>query len=198
MSAKSYRSSNTWVWYVLGLLAALGLFLYLKKKKAQQVEQEQVEEEEPGLNPDEVADKVVVDNYSLIAETLKENGIDSEPYQMLVTAQAMHETGYFTSNVMKSNNNYFGMRQPQVRETVSKGVKGGYASYANLKDSVTDYVLWNRYVKLPETYEKSDLTNVKAFVKALKEKGYFEASYLEYQNGVYKALSILKSLISAG
>ncbi len=197
MSKKSYEWSSTSLLLLLGLLAALGLFLYWKKKQKEKQSQEE-ELDEESENMDHPEEQLIVDNYKIILNTLVENGINNEPFILIAAAQAMHETGYFTSNVFKNNKNYFGMRQPSVRDTTSLGDKGGYASFATLPDSVTDYVLWWRYKDQPPQYEIANLDSVKDFVKKLKAKGYYEDSVINYQNGVNKALNTLKSLISAG
>lgn len=59
----------------------------------------------------------------------------------VIFAQAIHETGKFTSKVFKENKNLFGMRLPQVRETLAIGSKHNHAVYKNLLDSVRDYFL---------------------------------------------------------
>lgn len=194
MSKKSYNGWSTWALLLLGLLGAFAVFQYWKKKQAQEQEEQEPEEQEP----DDDAEKLITGNYAIIANTLKEYGYANDAFAKLVTAQAMHETGYFTSPVFESNNNYFGMRQPVKRETVSLGAKGGYASFESLKDSVVDYIYWTQYVQLPFEYEAADAANAQIFVKNLKDKGYFEDSFLNYKNGVTKSLNTLKSLISAG
>jgi len=60
-------------------------------------------------------------------------------------AQAILESGWFTSDIFKENNNLFGMKHPQVRETLSKGVNRGHAVYDTWLDSVKDYALWQKY-----------------------------------------------------
>jgi flagellum-specific peptidoglycan hydrolase FlgJ len=60
----------------------------------------------------------------------------------IVLAQAILESGNFTSRVTKHNNNLFGMRMPKVRQTTAVGQRYGYARYYNWKDSVKDYKLW--------------------------------------------------------
>ena len=59
-------------------------------------------------------------------------------------AQMALESGHFSSNLSKKNNNYFGMKQPSKRSTVSLGKRNGYASYKNWAWSVFDYALWQR------------------------------------------------------
>lgn len=57
-------------------------------------------------------------------------------------AQAILESGNFTSKIAKENNNLFGMRLPKSRETTAVGQKKGYARYLSWKDSVKDFKLW--------------------------------------------------------
>jgi uncharacterized FlgJ-related protein len=60
----------------------------------------------------------------------------------IVMAQALLETGRFKSTVFNRNHNLFGMKQPRLRTTTSKGRKGHYAEYDNWQSSVIDYKLW--------------------------------------------------------
>lgn len=62
----------------------------------------------------------------------------------LALAQMKIESGNYSSNIAKKNNNYFGMRQPGSRMTVSLGAKNGYAKYRNWAYSILDYALWQR------------------------------------------------------
>jgi len=66
----------------------------------------------------------------------------------IVFAQALLETGNFTSYVFKTNNNLFGMKMPGKRPTVAKKPKkkGGYARYDSWIQSVEDYKLFQDYV----------------------------------------------------
>jgi len=64
------------------------------------------------------------------------------PY--IVLAQMKIESGNYKSNIAKTNNNYFGMRHPAQRLTVSLGNKNGYARYRNWAYSILDYALWQR------------------------------------------------------
>ncbi len=50
------------------------------------------------------------------------------------------------SNIFKSNNNLFGMKQPGVRPTLSKGPKYGFASFEKWQHSVLDYKLYLEFV----------------------------------------------------
>lgn len=60
----------------------------------------------------------------------------------IVYAQAILESGNFQSDVFRTNNNMFGMKQPSKRVTLSKGVIGNYASYDSWKDCVLDYAYY--------------------------------------------------------
>lgn len=61
-------------------------------------------------------------------------------------AQMVLESGHFSSKLAQENNNYFGMKEPLARSTVSLGKKNGYASYKNWAWSVFDYALWQRHL----------------------------------------------------
>lgn len=64
----------------------------------------------------------------------------------IVFAQAVIESGNFTSKLTKVNNNIFGMRLPKRRETTAIGKgKSGYAIYCSWVDSVKDYLHWQNY-----------------------------------------------------
>lgn len=78
----------------------------------------------------------------------------------IVFAQAILETGNFTSSVFKNNNNLFGMKMPGKRPTVAKKPKkkGGYAVYDNWQQSVEDYKLYQSYL-----FRKGELGKAKYF-----------------------------------
>lgn len=65
-------------------------------------------------------------------------------HQHLVYAQMRLESGNYKSKLAQENCNYFGMKQPKVRQTLSLGAKNSYASYRNWVYSVADYALWQR------------------------------------------------------
>ena len=60
----------------------------------------------------------------------------------IVMAQAVIETGSFTSNMFKAHNNLFGMTCPNRRPTTNIGEVSGYAKFENWKQSVIDYALF--------------------------------------------------------
>jgi hypothetical protein len=95
----------------------------------------------------------------------------------LITAQAAHETANFTSNVFIENKNLFGYKY--VGQSSAEGEKNGYAYYENIEDSIQDYKRYYIGKKYPSSF-----AGVVEFVKALKEKHYFEAPVEEYIKGV--------------
>ena len=62
----------------------------------------------------------------------------------ILLAQMKLESWNYTSKLALENNNYFGMKQPRKRATMSLGEKNGFASYKNWVCSVLDYALWQR------------------------------------------------------
>jgi uncharacterized FlgJ-related protein len=60
----------------------------------------------------------------------------------IVMAQAVIETGSFTSNMFRTHNNLFGMTCPNRRPTTNIGEVSGYAKFENWKQSVIDYALF--------------------------------------------------------
>lgn len=60
----------------------------------------------------------------------------------IIYGQAVVETGDFTSNIFKSNNNLFGMKMAKSRATTNQGADFGHAVYSHWKESVLDYALY--------------------------------------------------------
>lgn len=75
-------------------------------------------------------------------------------HKEIVYAQALIETGNFTSNIFKQNNNLFGMKYVgkyrYSRPTYAIGEQHNHALYLNWVESVQDYILWqNMHKKTP-------------------------------------------------
>lgn len=86
----------------------------------------------------------------------------------IVLAQARLETGHYESEVFKSNNNLFGMKEARVRCHTSTGTKYGHAKYDDWRQSVIDYAL----------YQSSyfyDVKNEKQYLKRLNKMNYAES-----------------------
>lgn len=60
----------------------------------------------------------------------------------IVYAQAVLESGNFTSQIFKNNNNLFGMKQAHRRATTNAGTEMGHAVYHHWRESVLDYALY--------------------------------------------------------
>lgn len=80
-------------------------------------------------------------NDDLVLALMKEMEVQHPHF---VLAQMKLESGNYQSMLTKTNNNYFGMRHPLQRMTVSLGSKNGYAKYRNWAFSVLDYALWQK------------------------------------------------------
>lgn len=63
-------------------------------------------------------------------------------YPHIALAQAKLESGNFSSEIFRENNNLFGMKQARVRINLAKGTKRGHAYYSTWEDSVLDYAYW--------------------------------------------------------
>jgi flagellum-specific peptidoglycan hydrolase FlgJ len=65
----------------------------------------------------------------------------------IVFAQAILESGEFTSKLFKSANNLFGMKVPTKRESARIGAtQSGYSKYGDWGYSVYDYSLWQEHM----------------------------------------------------
>lgn len=77
-------------------------------------------------------------------------------YPHIVLAQAMIESGHFQSNIFRSNNNLFGMKEAKQRTTTARGTNLGHAYYDTWKESILDYAIFQsaylRDLKTEEQY----------------------------------------------
>lgn len=69
----------------------------------------------------------------------------------IVLAQAKVETGHFTSNIFKENNNLFGMKVAWNRPTTAIGRNRGHAVYSSWRESLLDYALYSAYYTSDKT-----------------------------------------------
>lgn len=159
---------------LLGLLTLYVAFLYLlgRRTKAAQVIKKQQD------NPsDNTIDETLV--YKAI------NNANPAIEPLFLLSIAAHETGEFSSNVFKNNNNLFGMRHPSQRQTLSLGDKNGYAYYSSLEDSVKDFMLWIESRNL-----RTDYDDISDLIRDMKDNSYFEDSFSNYNNACVKFLNI--------
>jgi uncharacterized FlgJ-related protein len=72
----------------------------------------------------------------------------------IVAAQAIQETGNYTSGIFLENNNLFGMKQATSRATSSQGTNRNHAYYDSWQESLYDYALfYNAYLRRLQTQE---------------------------------------------
>lgn len=117
-------------------------------------------------------------NDSMVVDFI--NKIDIEN-KNIVYAQMRLESGNYGSNLAKNNNNYFGMKQPKCRTTLSIGETNGYATYKSWTYSILDYWIWQkRYaynLSEQEYYEKlSSYASDEDYINKVKQisKTYYE------------------------
>ncbi len=91
-----------------------------------------------------------------LVQVLRDSGIQ---HIDIVLAQAILESGTFTSNIFKTKNNLFGMKVPGRRETTATNKKG-YASYSTWLDSVRDYKLYQDYITKNKNVSRSKYLSI--------------------------------------
>ena len=67
-------------------------------------------------------------------------------YPDIAYAQALLESGSFTSLLARKNHNIFGMRVPTKRPTTATGKRNGYATYSSWQESIQDYKIWQTHL----------------------------------------------------
>lgn len=110
-------------------------------------------------------------------------------YAMALTAQAVHETGNFTSALFKDLNNPWGMAMPQVRPNYAKPgrIAEGHvkAKYDSLWHAVMDRLELDRW---NDVY----FTDVQSYMTEVVENGYAaDTSYLQKWWNAYRNLKLL-------
>jgi len=65
------------------------------------------------------------------------------PFPYIVMAQAIHESGNYSSKLFLENRNMFGMKAVHSRITTCKGEQEGYALYDTWTDCVVDRALYS-------------------------------------------------------
>lgn len=158
---KNYQNSRM---FWLGLLVLVGgALLWLKRSK---------------INRPPTGNNSLNESAAEIYGLLIDAGFNPETAK-IITAQAAHETGGFTSYLYHVNKNAFGMKLPKVRRTTAIGENKGHAVYESYLDSVNDFYLWYKFSKLPDWW-----LNVQEYTDALKMKSYYEDTAENYFTGV--------------
>lgn len=174
---------------ILGVLLLIGRFLIKRNfKKPTTTDDLRDEPEVIEDEPTESREERIITHFKLLRKELPPAYSDN--VVKMITAHAMHETGIFTSGLYESNNNLFGMKHPEVRETLSLGRENGFAKYASLENSVADLLLYFKEFGYPTKYLKID-----DYVKLLKKNGYFTAGYVDYFNPTRTHFNTVRELI---
>lgn len=100
---------------------------------------------------------IVIQKYNEFTPEKLDQMLDDMNFKFphIVKAQAILETGNFTSRMFKENNNLFGMKRSTLRPTTHRGEKNGHAYYDTFRDSVIDYALYQaRYLSSIKTDEE--------------------------------------------
>jgi len=192
MQSEKYRfGSNILDLLLLILVACLSIFLLYrliksgKSTKSQASPENKPDNEEETEESEEDQNNPIPQFYAEVVNTLPNYPAEMHEY---ITAQAMHETGVFTSPLFLKYNNAFGMKQPTQRKTTSKGIsESGYATYNSVADSIKDLDLYFQAKDYPQTFD-----NAESYVDFLKSKGYFEATLSGYKKAVLRHLNALK------
>ena len=82
-------------------------------------------------------------DYQRLYEQILKSGVK---FPEIVFAQAVLESGHFTSSLFERANNLFGMKVPTKRETTAIGSTNGYSKYQHWHDSIYDYKLWQEFL----------------------------------------------------
>jgi len=90
--------------------------------------------------------------HSGVYNEILEQGLE---FPDIVFAQAVLESGSFTSRLTKENNNIFGMRRPTKRPTTSVGESHGYAVYESWRESIEDYALFQEMLFSKHKFTRS-------------------------------------------
>ena len=101
----------------------------------------------------------------------------------IIAAQAMFESGNFTSSLFQRSNNAFGMNVPTTRPApyvLGKDPSSSYAAYASLADSTRDLIDWLNYNNIDYNSEPDPAS----YVADISSSGYFSAPENEYSTGV--------------
>jgi uncharacterized FlgJ-related protein len=132
---------------------------------------------------------------SVIYSTAFSDGMPANMCE-LIEAQSKHETGGYTSNAFRKNNNCFGYKwvkgaKFQIGAGITSTESDPYASYATVEDSVHELVAWIGRRQLSGKFPK-DLTTITTpdqYATLLKDCGYFGAPLQEYITGLTKFLN---------
>lgn len=133
--------------YILAVIVAAGVTHFITDAVSRQARDGT--DENKSLIEAVATDTAVVRGYNrkmidTLRKTLKRMNV---AHVDLVIAQAILETGNFTSPIFMENNNLFGMRVPIHRPHVVIGERRGHAVYAGWRESMEDYALYQAWCR---------------------------------------------------
>ena len=179
------RRSNTEVNFLYDFLILVTLsgiaFLIYKFRKKTTISSSTIKMGTDIISPHPILSPHAAELYLLLIE----QGFYPETAEMIV-AQAAHESGNFTSDIYRFQNNPLGMKLAVQRRTTATGEARGHAVYMSVKSAVEDYWLYYLARQYPLFW-----LNIDTFVRALKAKGYFKADvevYLKAVKSFYKSI----------
>lgn len=119
----------------------------------------------------------------IIQESLKEKAFSPQKlksyilelnirFPHIVYAQARLESGNFNSEIFKTNNNLFGLKEAKKRPTTAKGTELNHAYYESWHESVVDYAFYSA------TY-LSDIKNEAQYFEYLGENYAEDPNYVD-------------------
>jgi len=116
----------------------------------------------------------------------------------IVTAQSQFESGNYTSNVFKTDNNAFGYKyvgqKIATRGLPSPASEGdNYAHYNNVADSAKEIANWlKRRLKEKKLPAFDQITSPSQYSKLIKQAGYYGANENTYTKGLNRYFEALK------
>lgn len=125
----------------------------------------------------------------IIYDTAIKAGLSDTTAKLLV-GQSAHETGNWTSNAYKNHLNGFGYTYSSGSkwQTGSKGLiadnKQPVADYKSLSDSTNEVIDWLKRRQAQGKFKINDLNTPEKYAQALKDNGYYGASYGTYLSGL--------------
>lgn len=122
----------------------------------------------------------------VISRILKAQGLETSMIKLL-QAQAIHETGNFTSRLFKEENNVFGMKVPKIRKTLNVAFETDeFSTFLSIEDSIKDMLLYLDHFSIP-----LDQEDAFRYAQILKDKNYYEDPVEVYFQGLANGLRIV-------
>lgn len=143
--------------FICGISFGYGTILGYKQTQVITLEQEELvvlltNQEKKNFKPDSV--------YGFLLSI-------KAPFPYILYAQAILESGNFKSDIFRSNNNCYGMRNPNKRVTTSIGEQYGYAVYRTWKECIIDRCFYN-------SLYLGDIKTEEQYYEYLSKSGYAE------------------------